>query len=42
MTIPRKGDCGKTPRTGKVGDVKPRRGRGTGRGNGRRGGRNRK
>ena len=30
MDIPRKGDCGGTPRVGKVGDPKPR-GRGRGR-----------
>jgi len=27
----RKGDCGGTPRVGRVGDPKPRRGRGRGR-----------
>ena len=37
----KKGDCGGTPRVGKVGDTKPSRGSGgRGRGNGR--GRNRK
>jgi len=42
MAIPKKGDCGRTPRVGKVGDPKPMRrgrglgnGRGLGRGNGR-------
>lgn len=28
----KKGDCGKTPREGKKGDSKPRRGKGKGRG----------
>lgn len=32
--VPKKGDCGGTPRVGKVGDEKPARG-GRGRGNGR-------
>jgi len=33
-SVPRKGDCGGTPRVGKKGDPKP--GRGGGRGRGRR------
>jgi len=33
----RKGDCGGTPRWGRVGDPKPRRGRGRRRGRRRRG-----
>ena len=36
VKAPRKGDCGGTPRNGKVGDAKPR-GRGRGRGAGGRG-----
>ena len=32
----RKGECGRTPRVGKKGDAKPRRGNGRGRGRGRR------
>jgi len=42
MNVPRKGDCGGTPRVGKVGDPKPRGGRGNGgRGRGRGWGRER-
>jgi len=33
--VAKKGDCGKTPRVGKKGDVKPIRGNGNGRGRGR-------
>ena len=40
MATAKKGDCGKKPRVGKVGDKKPTGGRGTGRGAGK--GRNRK
>jgi len=36
MARPRKGDCGGTPRVGKAGDPKPRRGGGRGRGRKRR------
>jgi len=32
MSNSKKGSCGGTPRVGKVGDPKPRRGRGNGRG----------
>jgi len=36
MATARKGDCGRgTPRVGKKGDAKPRRGSGRGRGTGR-------
>lgn len=37
--VARKGECGRTPRVGKKGDPKPRRGKGRGMGRGR--GRNR-
>ena len=37
----KKGDCGNTPRVGKVGDPKPSRGPGRGRGNGNGNGRGR-
>ena len=30
MAVPKKGECGGTPRVGKVGDPKPRRGGGRG------------
>jgi len=33
--VAKKGSCGGTPRVGKKGDPKPRRGGGMGRGNGR-------
>jgi len=35
MATARKGDCGKEPRVGKKGDIKPGRGAGRGRGGGR-------